>query len=126
MKMAKFSKRIEKKHLWEKEKLLVKSNFPFSQIVFERLMQQTHKNQGLFEKGLTLDHTIPGFNNLMKETSQNPAFPAFPAMFFVLYQGKNLPFEPSMICGPPDAFNSDQSEILMFGKKVILYQMTKL
>ena len=36
---------------WEKEKLLVTSNFPFSS-VFNRPVLQTRKNQGLFGKGL--------------------------------------------------------------------------
>ena len=42
------------KTLWEKEKLLVTSNFSFSHSVFKRLTQQTKscKNQGLFGKGL--------------------------------------------------------------------------
>ena len=42
-----------KKTLWEKEKLLVTSNFSFSRSVFKRLVLQTRKNQGLFGKGLT-------------------------------------------------------------------------
>ena len=42
----------EQKTLWEKEKLLVTSNFSFSHSVFKRLILQTHKNQGLFGKGL--------------------------------------------------------------------------
>ena len=49
----KFSKKGKKKTLWEKEKLLVTSNFSFSHSVFERLVLQTRKNQGLFWKGLT-------------------------------------------------------------------------
>ena len=32
--------------------MLVTSNFSFSHSVFSRLVQQTHKNQGLFGKGL--------------------------------------------------------------------------
>ena len=40
------------KTLWEKEKLLVTSNFSFSHSVFKRLVMQTRKNQGLFGKGL--------------------------------------------------------------------------
>ena len=40
------------KTLWEKEKLLVTSNFSFSYSVFERLVLRTRKNQGLFGKGL--------------------------------------------------------------------------
>ena len=39
---------------WEKEKLLVTSNFSFSHSVFKRLVLQTRKYQGLFGKGLTL------------------------------------------------------------------------
>ena len=44
------------KTLWEKKKLLVKCNFYFSPSVFKRLVQQTHKNQGLFGKGLILSN----------------------------------------------------------------------
>ena len=36
-----------------KEKLLIMSNLSFSISVFKRLVQQTHKNQGMFGKGLT-------------------------------------------------------------------------
>ena len=35
------------KILWEKEKLLVTSNFSFSHSVFKRLILQTHKKPGL-------------------------------------------------------------------------------
>ena len=44
-----------KKTLWEKEKLLVTSNFSFFHSVFKGLVQQTHKNQGLFGKALSLE-----------------------------------------------------------------------
>ena len=40
------------KTLWEKEKLLVTSNFSFSHSVFKRLAVQTSKNQGVFGKEL--------------------------------------------------------------------------
>ena len=40
-----------RKH-WEKEKLLVTSNFYFSHSVLKRHVLQTCKNQGLFGKGL--------------------------------------------------------------------------
>ena len=43
---------IGSKTLWEKEKLLVSSNFSFSHSVFRRLVLQTGKNKGLFGKGL--------------------------------------------------------------------------
>ena len=41
-----------KKTLWEKEKLLITSNFSFSHSVFKRLVPHTRKIQGLFGKGL--------------------------------------------------------------------------
>ena len=40
-----------RKHCAKKEKLLITSNFSFSNSVFERLVLQTGKNQGLFGKG---------------------------------------------------------------------------
>ena len=43
-----------RKKLWEKEKLLDNSNFSFSHSVFERLVLQTCKNQGLFGRGLMI------------------------------------------------------------------------
>ena len=39
------------KRLWEKEKLLIMSNFSFSCSVFKSLVLHTRENQGLFEKG---------------------------------------------------------------------------
>ena len=44
--------------MWEKEKLLVTSNFSLSHIVFKRHVLQTHKNQGLFGKRLILYQTV--------------------------------------------------------------------
>ena len=41
--------------LWEKEKLLVTSNFFFPHSVFNRLVQLTRKNPGLFGNDLTLN-----------------------------------------------------------------------
>ena len=41
------------KTLWEKEKLLVTSNFSFSHSVFKGVILQTDKNQGFFGKGLS-------------------------------------------------------------------------
>ena len=50
-KMAKSSPNVLKT-LWEKEKLLITSNFSFSHSVFKWLVLQTRKNRGLFGKGL--------------------------------------------------------------------------
>ena len=49
MKMAESSLNGQKT-LWEKEKLVVTSNFSFSHSVFKRPILQTRKNQGLFGK----------------------------------------------------------------------------
>ena len=57
---------------WEKEKLLVTSNFSFSHRVFKRLVMQTRKNQGLFGKGLTAyvsTHIILNFHCVLHEGS---------------------------------------------------------
>ena len=61
MKMSK-STPYSQKTLWEKEKLLIRSNFSFSHSVFKRLILQTRINQGFLVKGLTLYHIIPTFN----------------------------------------------------------------
>ena len=45
--------------LWEKEKLLVTSNFSFPHSVVKRLELQTSKNQGFYGKGSTLSQTSP-------------------------------------------------------------------
>ena len=50
----KFSKWVETTALWEWRNcsLLIASNFSSSHSVFRRLVLQTHKNQGLFGKGI--------------------------------------------------------------------------
>ena len=53
MKMAEGSPKGQKT-LWEREKLLIMSNFSFFNSVFKRLVPQTHKNKGLFGKGLKM------------------------------------------------------------------------
>ena len=55
--------------LWEKEKLLVKSNFSFSHSVFKRLVLHTRKNQGLFGKGLM---KMRCYDILSRQCSQLP------------------------------------------------------
>ena len=84
----KFSKRVE--NTVKKEKLLVTSNFYCFHSGFKRLVLQTHKNQGLFGKGLNcslknafnldkytfwqfvielnLYHTIPNSNDPEKQS----------------------------------------------------------
>ena len=57
--------------LWEKEKLLVTSNFSFSNSVFKRLILQTRKNQGLFGKELTLYQTTKFWTSPSRKTVDN-------------------------------------------------------
>ena len=61
------------KTLWEKEKLLITSNFSFSHSVFKRLVLQTRKNQGLFGKGLRL-REMPGRKLLLLFVWQGSKF----------------------------------------------------
>ena len=49
-----------KKTLWEKEKLLVTSNFSFSHCVFKRLVSQRRQKVSLCGNGLTL-YQMPKF-----------------------------------------------------------------
>ena len=73
MKMVESSPKVWKT-LLEKEKLLVMSNFSFSNNVFKRLLLQTRKNQGLFGKGLRLIHFNPLPNNKILDRSKSKAF----------------------------------------------------
>ena len=59
------------KTLWEKEKLLITSNFSFSHGVFKRLELQTCKNQGLFGKELRL-RMLKGHRTSFNSLPQNP------------------------------------------------------
>ena len=59
------------KSLWEKEKLLVTSNFSFSHGVFKRLVLQTCKNQGLFGKRLILKIALGILNCCEKEMTNS-------------------------------------------------------
>ena len=63
--------------LWEKEKLLVTSNFSFSHSVFKRHVLQTCENKGLFAKGLR----NPGKNQWKAFTS----FPSLVEKYFICF-----------------------------------------
>ena len=52
------------KTLWEKEKLLVTSNFSFSHSVFKKLVSQGRQKVSLYGNGLTLYHSIMMFNSV--------------------------------------------------------------
>ena len=49
----KWYKKKKQKNAWEKEKLLVTSNFSFSHSASKTFVLQTRKSNGLFGKGLT-------------------------------------------------------------------------
>ena len=55
--------------MWEKEKLLITSNFSFSHSVFKRLVRQTRKNQGFFGKELRGKKLLV-FTILLKKANQ--------------------------------------------------------
>ena len=57
-----------KKTLWEKGKLLIASNFPFSHCVYKR---QIHKKQGLFGKGSHSTEDIVGKRECRSLFSEN-------------------------------------------------------
>ena len=115
------------KTLWEKEKLLVTSNFSFSHCVFKRLVLQTCKNQGLFGKGLTLYHTVLTLNDPEEETFRKqcgkrrkccePAFSPFPTPFSTLPK-TNFNFSVTFILSSASVFNLEQSKYLLFGKEL--------
>ena len=50
-----------RKHCGKRRTLLITSNFAFSNSVFKRNVLQTHKNQGLFGKGLSATSSIQSF-----------------------------------------------------------------
>ena len=75
---------------WEKVKLLITSNFFFSHSGFRRLVLQTHKNQGLFGKGLILYQTPFGFTPVIKQLLITFLENEKPEFFFELGQVKDF------------------------------------
>ena len=67
--MAKSSQNGQKTP-WEKENLLVTSNFSFSHSVFKRLVVQTCKNQGLFGNMAIIMTLSIGNGAVLKISSQ--------------------------------------------------------
>ena len=76
------------KTLWEKEKLLVMSNFSFSHNVFKRLVLQTRKSKGLFGKEL-----IVKTEGEKKERKLCISLTFFNLCIFILYFFKGSPSE---------------------------------
>ena len=63
----------EQKTLWEKDKLLVTSNFSFSRGVLKTFVLQTRKNKGLFGKGLNdlIKKKKNAFENTVEKRKQH-------------------------------------------------------
>ena len=109
MKMAEHSPN-RLKTLWEKEKLLVTSNFSFSHSVFKRLVLQTRKNQGLFGKGLNfwLNHKI--FDQLK---FKNDKINVTEKLEFVLEMAENIWEKEKMLVTSIFSFSPNAFEILL-------------
>ena len=105
MKMAESSQN-GKKALWEKEKLLVTSNFSFSHRVFKKPVQQTPKNQGLFGKWLILNHIVAILSN-------SP----FPTIYSIISQPKSTILATSKFSSV-NAFNFGNTQFLLFGAEL--------
>ena len=101
----------EKKTLWEKEKLLVTSNFSFSHSVFKRHVSQGRQKVSLCGNGLTCYHTIPTFKDPLPpiertfesnaengENDVNQHFLLFPQCFLTSHK-QVLVFNPRFFCG---------------------------
>ena len=122
------------KTLWEKEKLLVTSNFSFSHSVSKRFVIHTCKNQGLFGKGLTPYYTIPHFDALKiyscgKHCEKRrycllQAISSFLTMFSTLY-GNHFPFKMhfNFNMSSANCFSLDQSKILLSGNRLMWSDM---
>ena len=126
--MAKSSSN-RKKTLWEKEKLLVMSNFSFSHSVFKRTVLQTRKNQGLFGKGLIHYGTNLSvneknqFENIvgLREIADNHHFLFFTTMSLTLSFHRQILFFQPHICSLQNAFDFHKSTFLYVGKGLTLH-----
>ena len=81
---------MRRKHCEKKEKLLVTSNFSFHHGVFKRLVLQTHENQGLFGRGLTLFYFI---------NEQEKSFTVFPLFMLFFFQNNKIRYVVHAITG---------------------------
>ena len=112
-----------RKH-WEKEKLLVMSNFSFSRSVFERLVSHERQKVSLSGNGLKhkffggngqLYHTVQSCNHNKENTGKrrkcrSTAFSLFTSMVLLInFATFNL--------SSANAFNLVQFKILFFGKE---------
>ena len=103
------------KTLREKEKLLDTSNFSFSLSVFKRLVLHTHKNKGLFGKGLKKK---PSEDIWEKEKM------LVTTIISTLSEGKKYTIFVTLKLWSANAFNLDNAKILSSCKGLWQYFFT--
>ena len=88
----------ERKTLWEKEKLLVTSNFSFFHTVFKRFILQIRKNMGMLGKGLKgicLQDTVSNISCIHMEWYEISILPQVFPEFFYRYDSITSPMYPA-------------------------------
>ena len=78
---------IEQKTLWEKEKLLIMSNFSFSHKVFKSCLVLMRQNEYLWSKGLT-KQTEQGLTERITDEQGNKASININTLSFFSYKTK--------------------------------------
>ena len=111
------------KTLWEKEKLLVKSNFSFSHSVFKRLVLQTRKNQGMFGKGLNNSESYD--NQLFTTQLQLCANPSWKSLLKTLWKKEKM-LVSSTFSISHNVFYSSHNKLQYFDTHLLLLLFAKL
>ena len=105
------------KTLLEKEKFLITSSFSSSLIVFKRLILQTHKNQGLFGKGLidvlTLHCTMTSFDNPLGRT----------LLKNIVGKGENAGNQHFLLL-PQFFFNLSETDLIILSTFILLFKIS--
>ena len=107
-----------RKHL-EKERLLVRSNFSYSNSVFKGLVRQTRKNKGLCGRGLNLYQTTIVRKTLLKtlwEKEKILLTQHFSSPTFSTHRKSDFNVQVAVILLSTNAFNTEQSEIFWLVK----------
>ena len=79
-----------RKYCGKNEKLLVTSNFSFSNSAFKTLVLQTHKNQGLFGQWLRCSFSEESIGSSISFVQQAKQIPTFFLPITVCLSFKNL------------------------------------
>ena len=118
---------MRRKHCGKRRNCSLRANFSFSHSVFKRLVLQTHKNQGLFGKGINSLHAKKALvvKCLLKthwetgEIARNEQSLLFPQCFLPFW--RTLPFSSNLKLLSTNSFSFEVKN-LFFGKvlRVIL------